>query len=145
MKKSMRLLLALLTGILLVVGLSGCKSNDLSLSLNKTTVSSDDSGNATAKGTVKGDGVLYINGQKATSQPKNGKFSADFMVSKAYQDNKVTVKYEDSKAKKSVSKKLTVKANAGAKRIHAKEQKHTDEVNNTWNQLKDSDSSTASK
>lgn len=142
MKKSMRLVLALFTGILLVVGLSGCKSNTLSLSLTKSTVTSDDSGNATVQGTVKGDGVLYVDGKKTMSQPsKNGKFNADFMVNKAYQDNKVTVKYEDSKAKKSVSKKLTVKANAQAKKIHDKEQKHTNEVNNTWDQLKDSDSS----
>lgn len=55
------------------------------------------------------------------------------------------MKYEDSKAKKSVSKKLTVKANAHAKKIHEKEQKHTDEVNNTWKQLKDSDSSSSAK
>ncbi|MFD1392330.1 hypothetical protein ACFQ3L_01860 [Lacticaseibacillus jixianensis] len=138
MKKSLRLVLAVLTGVLLIVGLSGCKSNDLSLSLTKSTVTSDDSGNATVKGTVKGDGVLYVDGQKAVTQPaKSGKFNVDFMVGEAFKKHVVNVKYENKQAKKSVTKKLTVNANARAIKLHKQEQKKTDEINSTWDKLKD--------
>lgn len=142
MKKSLRLFLAIVTGLLLVVGLSGCKSNDLSLDLTKSTVASDDSGNATVKGTVKGDGVLYVDGKKAVTQPaKSGKFSDDFMVNSAYKKHVVTVKYTDKKANKSVTKKLTVTPNARAIKLHKQEAAKAAKINSDFDKLKDSSSS----